>query len=131
MDEASRLRELLREALEGEKGVLFAYLFGSFADGSYGPRSDADLAVMFEGEAPSLSERLAFHHRLAKRMKRELDLVVLNDARSFALRREIATKGLPILDRDSRRREEFELYAVHDWIDFQERRKRLEALGHG
>ncbi|HUX43054.1 MAG TPA: nucleotidyltransferase domain-containing protein [Rectinemataceae bacterium] len=79
----------LRDAFAAEPGVAFAYLFGSMAEGGFGAMSDIDVAVMFSGLAPSMRERLSFHHRLAKIFKRDIDLVILNDARSFELRREI------------------------------------------
>ena len=119
MDERETVVGALRQAFESEPEVVFAYLFGSLAAGGFGPSSDIDVAVMISGVAPSMRKRLSLHHRLAKSFNREIDLVILNDARSFELRRVIATKGKILIDRDPAAREDFELYAIHDWIDFQ------------
>ena len=86
MDERETVVGALRQAFESEPEVVFAYLFGSLAAGGFGPSSDIDVAVMISGVAPSMRKRLSLHHRLAKSFNREIDLVILNDARSFELR---------------------------------------------
>lgn len=42
----------LEGVLASEQDVRFAYLFGSAAEGGMGPRSDVDVAVMFDGDPP-------------------------------------------------------------------------------
>jgi predicted nucleotidyltransferase len=63
----------------GEENVRLAFLIGSFAAGTARPDSDVDVAVLF-GRVPDYMDVLGLRDRLSDLMKREADLVVLNDA---------------------------------------------------
>lgn len=122
MRESAHPDEATLRTLEGvlasEPDVRFAYLFGSAAEGGMGPRSDVDVAVMFDGDPP-LSRELSLHHRIAKTLKRDVDLVTLNRSRSMPLLDRIVRRGIVIRDRDPEGRFDFELSTHHRYLDFR------------
>lgn len=122
MKESARPDESTLRTLEGvlasEPDVRFAYLFGSAAEGGMGPRSDVDVAVMFDGNPP-LSRELSLHHRIAKTLKRDVDLVTLNRSRSLPLLDRIVLRGVVVCDRDPGGRFDFELSTHHRYLDFR------------
>lgn len=77
---------LLPKAVEllERRGVVVAYLFGSYARGSQGPMSDLDLAVLLSASIPSseyLDQRLEILAEVTRVLRTdEVDLVVLNEA---------------------------------------------------
>lgn len=100
----------LAAALAQEEAVVFAYLFGSFAEDR--PCEDADVAVFVNESLLSEEERLGFALRLAAALDRILapegltaDVVVLNEA-SLGLRL-AAVRGRLLFSRDEARRLRF------------------------
>lgn len=91
--------EKLRRRLEAFDEILFAYLFGSRADGRPRPDSDWDVAVLLR---PEVSERERFDLRLRLGLDLEevgrADVVVLNDAPPLLA--QSALQGQRILVRD-------------------------------
>lgn len=100
----------LAAALAREEAVLFAYLFGSFAENR--PCEDVDVAVFLDESLVSEDERLGFTLRLAGELDRILapegltaDVAVLNEA-SLGLRL-AAVRGRVLVSRDEARRLRF------------------------
>jgi predicted nucleotidyltransferase len=71
------LTPLLADILSREPGLRLALLFGSFADGSAGPDSDVDVAVMFD-RALDADRKMRLIENLADRTGRAVDLVDLH-----------------------------------------------------
>jgi hypothetical protein len=117
--EGSEIRENVRKVLEEEKGLVFAYLFGSAVEGGFRAQSDVDVAVMYDREPAGFRSQLSLHHRLAKSLRRDVDLVVLNSSRSIPLRHAIVRGGVPLVDRDPERRAIYEVAMQHDYLDFR------------
>lgn len=92
-----RLEEYLRRY-----PVLFAYVYGSFAEGNRGRLSDIDLAVCFNQDL-SRSERFDLRLRLSSEISgicaTAVDVVSLNDA-SLSLAFEIIKKGKVLFCKD-------------------------------
>lgn len=115
----------------------FAYLFGSRASGSAGPRSDVDVAVWLSEPRESDAD-LDVAAAASRALKRDdVDVVVLNDA-PLALAFE-ALKGRLLLARDHGERVEIEAAIMlrdHDRVPYMRRyldaaRVRLEERGLG
>jgi uncharacterized protein len=117
-DELS-IRKIATTILESEADVAFAYLFGSAVTNDFGARSDIDLAIMYDHEPESFRSQLSLHHKLAKSLRRDVDLVVLNSSRSITLRKAIVSEGIALVDRDPARRMTYEVAVQHDYIDFK------------
>jgi predicted nucleotidyltransferase len=92
---------LLRSALRTEHNVRFALLFGSRALGTDGPNSDVDVLVALRD--PDLAHLIDLKTRLSDVLGREVDLVVLDQAkREPAFLAQALDEGRVLVDRDRR-----------------------------
>jgi predicted nucleotidyltransferase len=102
--ERQQVTQSVAKRLKKVKAVVFAYLFGSFAEGR--AFEDVDVAVFLDPAEIAGSDPLAFQLELAAALEKAADLpvdvVVLNDA-SLGLRM-AAVRGHPVLSRDEPRR---------------------------
>ena len=98
-----------------------AYLFGSIARGEGRESSDADVAVLLRDGRPEaiadFDRVFEMQEQLGKRLGRNVDLVVMNDAPLDLLHR-VFRDGVRVLDRDPLARMEFELQARTQYFDF-------------
>jgi predicted nucleotidyltransferase len=115
------LAEALRTALaRAGAPVECAWLFGSAARGEAGPLSDVDVAVLLEESVPAAA-RLEVAAGLIEALERSsprIDLVVLNEAPP-ALRHRVIRDGVLLVERDLRRRIDFEVRSLREALDFQ------------
>ena len=117
----------LDEALRGEPAVVFAYLFGSVAHGTAGPRSDIDVAVYLADGVDAFTMRLTLIGRLAAHLGTDaVDLIVLNDA-PLALTGRIVESRRVVIDREPAVRQAFESLTARMFNDFRIRERRLLA----
>lgn len=106
------LEDALSAALGARRGVVSAYLFGSFAEGRSHAESDVDVGVLLDRRVyPSAAERFEVRVRLAADLEhalapRHADVVILNDAPPVLAAR-IVTRGRPLGCRDSEREHAF------------------------
>lgn len=61
------------------KNIVFAYIFGSYAKGKLGKDSDIDIALYLNSKIDA-QEYLKIKMELTSICKRDVDLVILNDA---------------------------------------------------
>lgn len=116
MDLEEALRRL-KEVFAG-KGVVLAYLFGSYAEGTATPKSDLDIAVLVEGESGDLYESyrelfLAVREALGTE---RFDLLLLNGA-PLSLKFEVVSHGRLIYCRDEDLLNEFEMDVIRKFQD--------------
>jgi uncharacterized protein len=109
--------ETLKDAVEVESKVLFAYLFGSQARKDTGPLSDLDIAVYLDETVEDLfSYRLRLIEMMMKILKDErVDIVVLNNANPL-LRHEVMKVGI-VLKENKVLRVSFEVKTAKDYLD--------------
>ena len=120
------MREILKvltEELASDSNVEFAYLFGSYADGTYNDRSDVDIAVYLSQSDFDTQLKVSFN--LSSAIKKDVDLVVLNSVKNLYLLDDILQKGK--LLKDSNKRIEFELKKHHQILDYKEFKKSIDA----
>ena len=103
--------------------VLFAYLFGSYANGTYREDSDIDVAVYMD--ETSLDMQLSLHHELEKSLKKDVDLVILNDVKNIYLLEAIIRKGIVI--KEHKKIDMFEVRKNHEIINFKHFRRYIDA----
>ena len=115
--------DTLKRILADDENVIFAYLFGSRARGDESSRSDVDVAVYLR--EMSLDKRLKLHHALQKELKREVDLLVLNETRNIYLLESVLNEG--ILIKDAPMRPEFEVDTHLAILDFKAFRRYIDA----
>lgn len=107
-------------ALFERYGVKFAYVFGSQASGKNTLQSDVDLAVFFgDGNSKSRMEnKLALVSRIGAILKKDIDLVVLDDARDNFLLAEIIRHGKIIFNHAPDECFAFEVAKQHEVTEF-------------
>lgn len=98
--------------------ILFAFFFGSLAQGEGTPLSDLDFAVYVDEVAPQgLDFRSELTSQLMGALKtNEIDLVLLNEAPPL-LRHRILTQGEPLVVRDPLREQRFFVRTLQDYFD--------------
>ena len=83
------MKNKLASILQRMNEVQFAYLFGSYARGDEGERSDVDIAVYLTQEHNNFDTKLKVHHKLEISLHKEIDLIVLNSVKNFNLLKNI------------------------------------------
>lgn len=86
-------------------GVLVGFVFGSAVNGSLGPRSDVDTAVLFDEEIvpekKQFDAKLAMMGEIAKCCGVEnADVINLNQVTEPVIRYESVIRGVPVLVKD-------------------------------
>ena len=109
-----------------ERGVILAYLFGSQAEGTAGPLSDVDIAVLLGPEVPRerwgdvqidlIGDLTSLFHR------NDVDVVILNRATPL-LAWEVVRYGQRIYEPDPGVRVDFETAAFRRYVDTKPLRK--------
>lgn len=114
------LVEVLKDFFSKEEEVLFCYLFGSFACQNFNSKSDVDVAVFLDEEKNKdfFKTRLGLIANLSKLLKKEADVIVLNDVSSVFFKYVILKEGKLIFARDAEEMINFELKATRDYYDF-------------
>lgn len=118
MDHAAII-EAIRDILRPHAGELVAaYVFGSVARGSAGPRSDIDLALLYahvpEPGLAGLGFDVAFD--VERRLSRQVDVVVLNGASPDLIHR-VLRDGVVVMESDRRARVDFEVRSRAQYFD--------------
>jgi predicted nucleotidyltransferase len=115
------LLKALREAIEEEEGVLFAYLYGSHAYGDVHSESDIDVAVYLK---PSdMKEYLEKEKRilsaLIDRVRTDrIDLRILN-VMPLVFQYNVLKDGTPILIKDEQARVDFETRVMNRFFELK------------
>ena len=73
------IHKLVKNFFKDRHNVLLVFLFGSYASKQMKPFSDIDIGVLFD-EIPAFNELNELKDNLSEILKREIDLVALNNA---------------------------------------------------
>jgi predicted nucleotidyltransferase len=125
----AKLREFLSRNAERE-GIAAAYLFGSVARGTAGPRGDVDVGVLYEEDPPLTLEGLGLRLEgdLESLLRKPVQLVVLNHAPvDLAIR--VLRDGKLLVDRDRTKRVRFEVKTRFDFWDLEPYLKLYRRMG--
>ena len=114
---------LLKEALEQEHKVEFAYLFGSYARDDHSANSDVDIAIYLKDS--DFDTLLEINYRLSKTLNKDVDFTLLNSVKNIYLMETILKEGL--LLKDSKKRVDFELRKEHEILDYKAFRRYIDA----
>jgi len=108
--------------------ILFAYLFGSHAQGEATPGSDIDIAVFLDPRhQPAFFDiKIALYLEISRSLKKnDIDIVVLNRCKNIILLDRITRHGKVIYESNPDARLDFEQKVLHTAIDFKYQRKRI------
>lgn len=115
--------EEIRRYLQKNDTVVFGYLFGSYADNSYTASSDVDVALYLIDL--SVDNRLQIIYDLSKLLKKDIDLVVLNEVKNIYLLENILNNSVVV--KDNEKRIDFELKKQHEILDYKEFKRMINA----
>ena len=113
----------IKNYLANNNSVLFGYLFGSYAKNEQTLKSDVDIALYLKDT--SLDSKLQLNYELSKLLKKDVDLIVLNEIKNIYLLEDILTNGKVIKDSD--KRIDFELLKEHQILDYKAFRRYIDA----
>ena len=114
------LEKTLEKFFSKEKGILFCYLFGSFAYQNFNSKSDVDVAVFLDKEKNKdfFKTRLELIANLSRLLKKEADVIILNTTNSALFKYTILREGKLIFTRDVEKMVDFELRTTQGYYDF-------------
>jgi uncharacterized protein len=125
----------LTDVLKTRSSIWLVYLFGSQAEGSPGPKSDYDFAVLLDRDRDDRQLQAELAHELAIALKTELvDVVVLNRA-PVELAYAVIANGRLLYERDVATRVEYEAKVLGLYGDYlpvlrQQREDLLQGDDH-
>lgn len=111
----------LKDFFQNQEEVLFCYLFGSFAYRNFSSKSDIDVAVYLDKRKcrDLFKKRLNLIAAISKSLKKETDIIILNDLTSVFFEYVILKEGKLIFERDKEKRIEFEMKTLNQYFDFK------------
>lgn len=123
--------ENIAKILEKEPCILFAYLFGSYATGTQDEKSDVDIAIYLKDESilekdPLYPSRLAIMIEKELVNKKTVDLRIINGS-TLRFQNQVLKFGKLLFSRDEKRRIEFEVSSLLQYLDFKPHIERYDA----
>lgn len=89
--------------------------------------SDIDVALLYESNhIPKSLDLLAYRQHLSDEMRQDVDIVVLNNASPIIAMQSIKN-GIPLLIRDKKAYDNFEMRLITDYADVKILRKPFET----
>ncbi len=114
---------VLKKSLEGDREVLFAYIFGSYGRGKPSPLSDVDIAVYLDDDSDLFSKKLELMGNASEILKTdEVDIVILNES-PLSLAHSVLKTGKLLFCKYEKKRVEFETRANILYCDAEPLRK--------
>jgi hypothetical protein len=116
---------LLKEKLEKEKDIIFAYIFGSYGRDNISPLSDVDIAVYLTDSNDFFQRKIELNLLITEVLKTdEVDIVIMNDAPlEFAFN--VLKTGSLLFSKDESLRINYEIKIIKFYQDFKFYRERM------
>ncbi len=114
----------LKNYLFLNNNVLFGYLFGSYSKNEQTISSDIDIALYLKDT--SLDNKLQINYELSKLLRKDVDLVILNEIKNIYLLDDILRNSNIIKDDDER--VDFELIKEHEILDYKAFRRYIDDI---
>ena len=116
-----KLEEKVSYILKQKEEIIFAYLFGSKAEGRDNELSDVDIAVYIDREKMPESGLFGYRSEMIVQMQQVLqekvDFIILNDA-PFILAHQVLDKGRLLFARSEAERRKFHEETMRKYLDF-------------
>lgn len=123
MTKIDKIKKILSQFDEVE----FAYLFGSYADGTFRDNSDIDIAVYIKDGYSIFDTKLKVHHKLEISLNSEIDVLALNQIKNFYLLKAILDYDVVLKDSKDDSRVMFELKKHHEILDYEEFKRMIDV----
>ncbi len=119
-------KQALIHILQEDSNVVAAILFGSQAAGNANPRSDIDIALLYNKDhVPDKLDLLQFKQHVSDVMLQDVDIVLLNDA-SPLIAMQALKNGVPLFFRDKKAYDRYEMRLITDYADVKYMRQPFE-----
>jgi predicted nucleotidyltransferase len=106
-----------RDILINYEAIIFAYIFGSYAKGNVKEDSDIDIAIYLKDSIGTYAY-LDMKMELSEALKREVDLVILNDSTSL-LKYEIYKKNILLFTHDESIENRYKVKILFEYDDMK------------
>jgi len=117
----------IKKLLQNITTIKFAYLFGSYATNEQTKTSDIDIALYLDEEKNNFDTKLQIHHLLEIKLKKSIDLIVLNNAKNYSLLENIFKESLILKESKDDERIMFELKKEHEILDYKVFQRMLDV----
>lgn len=116
--------EMLKEYFKDKEETLLVFIFGSLVGGHMTRESDVDIAILFK-RMPDFKEILHLKDEVSELMKRETDIVVLNNS-SPIIRMQVLKNGVLVVNKNSAIYNDFFVRTIKEYDDLKRLRKEIE-----
>lgn len=106
-----------RDILINYESIIFAYIFGSYAKGNVREDSDIDIAIYLKDSIGTYAY-LDMKMELSEALKREVDLVILNDSTPL-LKYEIYKKNILLFTHDESIENRYKVKVLFEYDDMK------------
>ena len=113
MDIIEKCKDILMEY----ENIIFAYIFGSYVQGKIRTDSDIDIAIYLEKKIDA-GTYLEIKMSLTEACKREIDLIILNDATPL-LKHEIYKNNILLFTRDKAVETSYKVKILFEYNDIK------------
>ena len=113
---------------ENKEDIIAVYLFGSYASGKVRPRSDIDLAILFDSRDQVMINRRLDNYLidLSRILRKDIHLTTMNFA-SEELLKQIFKKGKCLIVNDSKKMACFAMTAYSKIVNFHYYRGQFQS----
>lgn len=118
------IHKLIKSFFKDKHNVQLVFLFGSYASKQMKTSSDVDIGVLFE-KKPSFHELNDLKENLSEVLKKDIDLVALNNA-SPIIKMQVIKKGILVFQRFKNDYSMFYGDTVNQYDDLKNIRKKCE-----
>ena len=117
MQSKNKIFKDLKETLEKEKDIIFAYLFGSYGKGKPHRKSDIDVAVYLKESTDFFNKKLELIDLISSITKKnKIDILILNQATPFIVHSVLKT-GKLLFSKNEELRISFEVKNIKEYMD--------------
>ncbi len=117
----------LKDFFADKADVLAVWIFGSQAKKTAGPLSDVDVALLYATEKiPNFTSQLTLKEELTSLLKKEVDLVVLNEANPI-LKHQVYKSGVVVLKKNTSFYNRFFVRSLNEYDDLKRVRHVIES----
>lgn len=106
-----------KDILMKYEDIIFAYVFGSYANGNVREDSDIDIAIYLKDNIDTY-EYLDMKMKLSEALRREVDLVILNDATPL-LKYEIYKNNISLFTNDKVIESKYKVKTLFEYNDIK------------
>lgn len=118
-----KIQNQIKQLVLADNNILLVFLFGSIVNGIFYEKSDVDLGIYFQ-HIPNTTQYFEMKENYSEKLKREVDIVVLNTA-DPVIRMQVLKNGL-VVKKDSRTYNDFFVRTLNEYDDLKYYRQEIE-----